>query len=83
LTTDSATLAILVTPAYETNYRYVPPASGMAVAISAFARLAGNTTTPASNYASTAAGPAIVVARPGNTKMPLPIIAPILIVIVG
>jgi len=39
--------------------------------------------TPASNYASTAAGPAIVVARPGNTKMPLPIIAPILIVIVG
>jgi hypothetical protein len=56
------------------------PASGIAVAISAFDSTAGITSRPARKYATTTAGPAIFAASPGSTKMPLPIMAPTLTV---
>jgi hypothetical protein len=58
---------------------YVPPASGIAVAISDFERAAGTTSSPASAYARITAGPAISKASAGRMKIPLPIIAPMLI----
>jgi len=52
----------------------------MAVAISAFERAAGRTTTPARKNAMTTEGPVILNASPGSTNMPEPIIAPMEIV---
>jgi hypothetical protein len=61
-------------------YRYVPPASGIAVAISDCDSAAGSTTNPARKNARITDGPAISKASPGNTNIPDPIIAPIEIV---
>ena len=48
----------------------------MAVAISDWDSPAGMTINPAMKYAKAADGPASFVARPGNTNIPLPIMAP-------
>ncbi len=64
-------------PFARSMYWSVPPASGMAVAISDCDCAAGITTRPARKNASITDGPAILNASPGNTKMPDPIIAPI------
>src|SRR6056297_2973378 len=58
---------------------YVPPASGIAVAISDFESAAGTTSSPASTYAITTPVPAVLTASAGRMKMPLPIMAPMLI----
>ncbi|ERG88380.1 MAG: hypothetical protein J07HX5_00524 [halophilic archaeon J07HX5] len=69
-------------PSARSIYRYVPPACGIAVAISAFESAAGSTTNADSTYARITAGPAFLNPSAGSTKMPLPIIAPMLIIIV-
>ena len=52
----------------------------MAVAISDLLSAAGRTIAPARRKASITLGPVILAARPGSTKIPLPIIAPMLMV---
>jgi hypothetical protein len=57
--------------------------SGIAVPSSALDSAAGSTTTAARRYAITTLDPALRNPLAGSTKIPLPIIAPILIISVG
>ena len=62
---------------------YAPPDFGIAVASSDFESAAGTINSAAIKYASQIEDPVFAAAIPGNTKIPLPSIPPILIAMIA